>query len=176
MTVTAQNTTEILTTTRDVQNTTLPGDTIVHRGIMSSEEPAHPVLPPGEENQGVNILQYYNEVWRAFPDALFGFEHIIAEGNNAACMFSLTGIQKGDFLGVPPSNKEVRVDGMIFIKIKDSKIVERWEVIDIISAAKQLSMKQQLFAIKNAILEYGEVQANNDLKQKISGLFGKHLT
>ena len=91
-------------------------------------------------------------------------------------MFSLTGIQKGDFLGVPPSNKEVRVDGMIFIKIKDSKIVERWEVIDIISAAKQLGMKQQLFTIKNAILEYGEVQANNDLKQKISGLFEKHLT
>jgi hypothetical protein len=53
--------------------------------------------------------------------------------------------------------------------------VERWEVIDIISAAKQLGMKQQLFAIKNALLEYGEVQANKELKHKISGLFGKHL-
>jgi hypothetical protein len=90
-------------------------------------------------------------------------------------MFSMTGIQKGDFLGVPASNKQVRVDGMIFIRIKDSKIVERWEVIDIISAAKQLGMKQQLFAIKNALLEYGEVQANKELKHKISGLFGKHL-
>jgi hypothetical protein len=88
----------------------------------------------------------------------FGFEHIITHGlpgnfpakvwfraYNAADMFSMTGIQKGDFLGVPASNKQVRVDGMIFIRIKDSKIVERWEVIDIISAAKQLGMKQQLF-------------------------------
>jgi steroid delta-isomerase-like uncharacterized protein len=121
------------------------------------------------------MMKFYSEVWRAFPDVVFGFEHIIAEGNNAAGMFSMTGIQKGDFLGVPASNKQVRVDGMIFIRIKDSKIVERWEVIDIISAAKQLGMKQQLFAIKNALLEYGEVQANKELKHKISGLFGKHL-
>lgn len=121
------------------------------------------------------MMEYYSEVWRAFPDAVFGFEHIIVEGNKGACMFSMTGIQMGDFLGVPPSNKQVRVDGMFFIQIKDSKIMERWEVIDIISAAKQLGIKQQLFAIKNAILEYGEIQANKDLKQKISGLFGKHL-
>lgn len=121
------------------------------------------------------MMKYYSEVWRAFPNAVFGFEHIIVEGNKAACMFSMTGIQMGDFLGVPPSNKQVRVDGMFFIQIKDSKIMERWEVIDIISAAKQLGIKQQLFAIKNAILEYGEIQANKDLKLKISGLFGKHL-
>lgn len=58
MTVTAQNTTDILTTTRDVHNTTLPGDTIVHRGIVSSEEPAHLMLRPGEENHGVEILPH----------------------------------------------------------------------------------------------------------------------
>lgn len=108
-------------------------------------------------------------------DANFGFEQIIVEGSNAACMFSMTGIQKGDFMGVPPSGKEVRVNGMIFFQIKGSKITERWEIIDILSAAKQLDTKQQLFAIKNAILEYGEVQANKDLKHKISGLFGKDL-
>ena len=44
MTVTAQNTTDILTTTKNIHNTTLPGDTIVHRGIISSEVPAHLVL------------------------------------------------------------------------------------------------------------------------------------
>jgi predicted ester cyclase len=61
-------------------------------------------------------------------------------------MFSMTGIQKGDFMGVPPSGKEVRVNGMIFFQIKGSKIRERWEIIDILSAAKQLDTKQQLFA------------------------------
>jgi hypothetical protein len=41
-----------------VYNTTYPGDTIVHRGIISSAEPSHLVLTSGEENQGVEILPH----------------------------------------------------------------------------------------------------------------------
>jgi hypothetical protein len=48
MTVTAQNTTDILTTTKNIHNTTFPGDKIVHRGIISSEEATHLVPRPGE--------------------------------------------------------------------------------------------------------------------------------
>jgi hypothetical protein len=65
---------------------------------------------------------------------------------------------------------------MIFFRFKDSKIVEQWEIIDLLSAAKQLGARQQLSAVKNAILEYGEVQANAQLKDKINSLFKKHLT
>ena len=64
---------------------------------------------------------------------------------------------------------------MIFFRFKGSKIVERWEIIDLLSAAKQLGVRQQLSAVKNAILEYGEVKANAQLKDKINGLFKKHL-
>ena len=116
------------------------------------------------------------ELWRAFPDANFEFEHVIVEGNEVACMFSMTGTRASEFLGVPPSDKQVKVDGMIFFRFKDSKIMERWELIDILSGAKQLGVRQQLSAIKNAVLEYGEVKANKHLGEKISGLFNKHLT
>jgi hypothetical protein len=37
---------------------TFPGQTIVHRGIVSSEEPNHVILPPGEEPHGVSILPH----------------------------------------------------------------------------------------------------------------------
>ncbi|MGI0044521.1 MAG: hypothetical protein ACRD47_12510 [Nitrososphaeraceae archaeon] len=57
-TVTAQNTTDILTTTKNIHNTTLAGDTIVHRGIVSSEVPVHIVPRPGEENHAVEILHH----------------------------------------------------------------------------------------------------------------------
>ena len=59
-------------------------------------------------------------------------------------MFSMTGTQKTEFLGIPPSDKQVRLEGMIFFRFKDSKITERWEIIDILSAAKQLGVRQQL--------------------------------
>jgi|GEM_PF-1596749 predicted ester cyclase len=122
------------------------------------------------------MKEYYCEVWQAFPDARFNFDHIVIEGSEAACMFSITGIQKSEFMGVPPSAKGVRIEGMAFFHFKGSIIAERREVIDLLSAAKQLTVRQQLFAIKNAIPEYGEVQANAQLKDKINGLFKKHLT
>jgi steroid delta-isomerase-like uncharacterized protein len=132
-------------------------------------------IPGNFPSNKEGMMKYYSEVWRAFPDANFGFDHIIVEGSEAACMFSMTGIQKGDFMGVPPSNKQVRVDGMIFFRFKDSKIIERWEIIDILSAVKQLGVRQKISAIKGAILEYAEVQANVRLKEKINSLFKRHL-
>ena len=121
------------------------------------------------------MKEYYREVWRAFPNAKYEFEHVIVDGNEAACMFSITGVQKGDLMGIPPTDKQVRISGMIFFRFKDSKIAERWEIIDLLSTAKQLGVRQQFSAVKNAILEYGEVQANVQLKDKINGLFKKHL-
>ena len=122
------------------------------------------------------MKEYYHEVWRAFPDAKYEFEHVVVDGNEAACMFSITGVQKGDLMGIPPSDKQIRINDMIFFRFKGPKIVERWEIIDLLSAAKQLGARQQLSAVKNAILEYGEVQANAQLKDKINSLFKKHLS
>jgi predicted ester cyclase len=47
------------------------------------------------------MMEYYTELWQAFPEAKFNFEHIIVERNKAACMFYMTGIQKGIFLSIP---------------------------------------------------------------------------
>ena len=133
-------------------------------------------LPPNFPSNKEGMERYYREVWRAFPDASFDFENVIVEGSEAACKFSMTGTQRSEFMGIPPSDKQIRVDGMIFFRFKASKCIERWEIMDLFSMMQQLGVRQQLSAIKNAILEYGEVHANKELKRKINGLFGKHLS
>ena len=50
--------TPVLSSNRDLDNMTVPGQTIVHRGIVSSEEPIHVTLPAGEEPHGVSILPH----------------------------------------------------------------------------------------------------------------------
>ena len=142
----------------------LHDDSLVTHGIPAN-------FPHNKE--GMKI--YNSELWRAFPDANYNFEHTIIQGNEAACMFSLTGTQKAEFMGIPPSNKQVKINGMIFFRFDARKIVERWEIIDLLSIVKQLDVRQQLSAVKNAILEYAEVQTNKELKEKIDRLFGKHL-
>jgi steroid delta-isomerase-like uncharacterized protein len=133
-------------------------------------------IPGNFPSNKEGMKKYYTEVWEAFPDAKFNFEYIIVEGNQAACMFSMTGTHKGEFLGIPPTNKQFTVEGMIFFRFKDYKITERWELIDILSAVKQLDIRQQFSAIKSAILEYAEVQANVPLKEKLDSLFKKQLS
>jgi hypothetical protein len=56
MTATTTNNNTILDTTGHILNTTLPGETVVYRGLISSENATHIVLPPGEEAHGVGIL------------------------------------------------------------------------------------------------------------------------
>jgi hypothetical protein len=43
---------------RNLDNMTFLGQTIMHRGIVSSEEPIHVTLPEGEEPHGVSILPH----------------------------------------------------------------------------------------------------------------------
>jgi hypothetical protein len=100
---------------------------------------------------------------------------VIVQENEAASMFSMTGTQKGEFLDIPPSDKQIKIEGMIFFHFNASKIIDRWEIIDMLSMMKQLGVRQQLSAVKNSILEYAEIQANKELKRKINGLFKKHL-
>ncbi|MGI0002594.1 MAG: ester cyclase [Nitrososphaeraceae archaeon] len=65
----------------------------------------------------------------------------MAQSNFLVVLLS-SGSQKNEFLGIPPSDKQIKVEGMIFFQFKGSKIIERWEIIDILSAAKQLGVRQ----------------------------------
>lgn len=44
----AQSMNNTVSSNRNLENTSFPGQTIVHRGMVSSEEPTHVILPPGE--------------------------------------------------------------------------------------------------------------------------------
>jgi hypothetical protein len=48
--------TNIINTTKNIHNATLPGQTVVYRGIISSEKPVHLILPPGLAPHGATIL------------------------------------------------------------------------------------------------------------------------
>ncbi len=51
----------LFSSNRNIDNTTLPGQTIAHRGIISSEEPTHVILSLGIEPHGASILPHREE-------------------------------------------------------------------------------------------------------------------
>jgi predicted ester cyclase len=48
---------------------------------------------------------------------------------------------KGEFLDLRPSDKRFKVNGMTIFSFSDEKIMERWNLVDIISLIDQLKTK-----------------------------------
>jgi predicted ester cyclase len=93
-----------------------------------------PNLPANKEG----FKQFIYLLWKAFPDIRIIFEDIIIEGNKVACRYNLTGTHKGDFEDLRPTGKQFRVNGMTVFSFRDAKVIERWNLVDMMSLMEQL--------------------------------------
>jgi C-1 hydroxylase len=84
--------------------------------------------------------QFLTAFWSAFPDLSHKIQDIMAEGDKVAVRVINTGTHKGEFLGIPPTDKKVSFVGVGFLTIRDGKIVEQWAVNDTMELMQQLSL------------------------------------
>jgi predicted ester cyclase len=93
-----------------------------------------PKLPTNKEG----FKQFIYLLWKAFPDIRVIFEDIIIEGNKVVCRYYLTGTHKGDFEDLHPTGRQFKVDGMTEFSFRNGKIIERCNLVDMISLGEQL--------------------------------------
>ena len=79
-------------------------------------------------------------VTRAFPDINHKIEDIVAEGDKVAVRLNVTGTHKGEFQGIPPTDKNLSLDEMAFLTIIDGKITEGWITSDTMSFMQQIGV------------------------------------
>src|SRR5215203_1713049 len=77
----------------------------------------------------------------AFPDIHANIEHIVAENDFVVVFLNFTGTHKGEFQGMPPTNKPVNIRSADLYRVEDEIIVGHWDVVD------QLNLLQQTGAI-----------------------------
>jgi steroid delta-isomerase-like uncharacterized protein len=82
--------------------------------------------------------QFLTAFWSAFPDLHHEIVDMVAEGDKVAVRVINTGTHKGEFLGVPPTDKKVSFVGVGFLTIRDGKIVEQWSVNDTMGLVQQI--------------------------------------
>lgn len=83
------------------------------------------------EIRGAGGIKKHVAVLRAsFPDFHLSLEDMIAEGDKVVSRWTGGGKQMGEFMGVPPSGKQVNITGIIISRIANDKIVEEWETSD----------------------------------------------
>ena len=95
-------------------------------------------FPPKLPTNKKGFKEFIYLLWNAFPDIRIRFEDIIVEGNKVVCRYNLTGTHKGDFMELRPTNKQFKVNGMTIFSFRDTKCIERWNLVDMISLIEQL--------------------------------------
>jgi predicted ester cyclase len=95
-------------------------------------------FPPNLPTNKEGFKQFIYLLWKAFPDIRIMFEDIIIEGNKVVCRYNLAGTHKGEFMDLQPTNKPFRVNGMTVFAFRDAKVIDRWNLVDMMLLMEQL--------------------------------------
>jgi steroid delta-isomerase-like uncharacterized protein len=79
-------------------------------------------------------------VLKAFPDYHQIIHDWIAENDKVVTRWSIQGTQQGEYVGIPPTDKQVKGTGIDIFRTVDGKIVEHWLELDRLSITQQLGV------------------------------------
>ena len=105
----------------------------LHTPNFIDHSPGEPKPQTREE-----LVQSFRELYASFPDFRQTIEDIIAEGDKVVTRFTLRGTHKGNFLGIPATDKEITQTDIVIFRIAGGKIAEAWEECDMMSVMQQL--------------------------------------
>jgi steroid delta-isomerase-like uncharacterized protein len=94
---------------------------------------------PGH-GQGLEGLRQRVNTLRTGLKQQFTLEHLIAEGDKVAVLWTTRGTQVGEFLGLPPTGKSYTIQGVDIHQLRDGRMAEHWDVVDMYGFLIQLGV------------------------------------
>ncbi len=115
-------------------------------------EEFHQIFAPGvvdhdpapDQGKGPEgFIGFFTQFRTAFPDLKVAVDHMVADEDNVAIAYTVTGTQNGPFQGIPATGKKIKARGMQIAKFDaNARIVERW------GASDEAGIMQQIGAAK----------------------------
>jgi len=99
---------------------------------------AVPGFPPGPA--GAKAL--FAAIRLGFPDHNAVVHEMISEGDLVATRKSFMGTHKGEFFGVPATGRTATIDVIDFVRFRDGKIAEHWNIVDMAGLMRQLGVSE----------------------------------
>ena len=87
--------------------------------------------------------QFISMFLTAFPDLHVTIEDMIGEGDRVVVRFTYGGTHKGDFMGIPPTGKQVAVTGISIMRVANGKFLEEWINTDLMQQLGVVSVPGQ---------------------------------
>ena len=113
-------------------------DEFVAQGYDDHNPPPFPDLAPGIDG----ARKAFNHALDGFSDFKHEILDQVAEGDKVVTRLRASGRHTGDFLGIPPTNKDVTMEGIAVHRIAGGKIVEHWSTVDAFGLFVQLGVVQ----------------------------------
>jgi steroid delta-isomerase-like uncharacterized protein len=93
-----------------------------------------PGIGPGRDG----VKQFFTMFRGAFPDVTMTPDHIVAEGDIAVGNVRMRGTHQGEFMGVPPTGKQIDVRAIDVVQFRDRIATAHWGVTDAMTMMQQL--------------------------------------
>ena len=98
--------------------------------------PPAPSQPPGPEG----AKQILAELWTTFPDLSIKIEDILQDGDKVVVRSTISGTQKGQFLGYAAKNRKMTIQAVDIHEVKEDKIIQTWHTEDWMTGFHQMGI------------------------------------
>ena len=95
---------------------------------------------PGTSPDLEGFRQFIAMARAAFPDLRQTVEDSFAAGDRVVQRWTFGGTHKAEFMGVPPTGKDVAFDGISIYRIEGGRILQDWTIPDLASLMTQLGV------------------------------------
>jgi len=116
------------------------GDVDGFGALMADDFVEHeetPGLAPTKEG----VKEFFRMYLAAFPDLRFTAEDVLVSGDKVVARTRATGTHRGEFLGIPATDKSVDVQLIDIIRFgEDGLAHEHWGVFDALAMMQQLGV------------------------------------
>lgn len=94
-----------------------------------------------EIKQGPDGVSAMVREWhKAFPDAHMTMDEVITEGELSTIRMTFTGTHTGEFYGIKPSGKKIKVTSIGIDRVVDGMITEGWGELDMFGMMQQMGV------------------------------------
>ncbi len=106
---------------------------------FSPQVRVHSLTPGIDPGTGLNYLKgLAQSLFDAFPDVHFEIEDVVQQGNRLAARLTLEGTQQGEFAGIHPAGRRMKVYDFAMYRIRDGKFTDVWSLVDMQGLRDQL--------------------------------------
>jgi predicted ester cyclase len=118
---------------------------------------------PDIKTRGVNFTQYtvsakpnslkafkefFEAVSQAFPDYKLTIDNMLVKGDRVMARYTISGTQKGSFLGMAPTNEKLTITGIDIFRLEKGRVIQHWDAAHQISASPEIGRQAVTTAMR----------------------------